>query len=405
MVRPFRAGVQEVDEIPYDQTVTATTSTLDFQNYLIPSTGFINSIWMQVTGTESGNSATTVNFANEGPYSILDTVQFVDTNNQPIVGPITGWDLKVIDKWGGYNFADDPQRSNVFAVMTGASGTYTVSYGAPVIAATSGTGNPLGAAPVVGNCGSFQFFLRIPIEIVPRDALGSLPNKSASTPFQVKVRLAAASTPYATAPNGTLSVRLRMTAESYWEPASVDAQGNPLAQQPPAVDTTQYWQKSNYAGNAGQFNQQLTSSTGFPIRNLLFYLEDSNSSRFQGELDWPDPTTLQLEANILLQRSKPLWEHFVSQWYGYAGGVATAAATTGAPELFDAKEAGLYPVPFTRDFGPKPGWELRRAYLPTTDGMRLQYRGTIGGSGSHTLYVLTNYVALGAGATLSSITA
>lgn len=406
MARPFRAGVQEVDEIPYDQNINATTGTQDFQNYQIPSTGFINSVWVWVLGVEAGNTNTTVNFANEGPYSAIDTIQFVDTNNQPIVGPMGGWDLKVINKWGGYDFQDDPQASPQFAVITGASGTYTVSWGAnPVTTATSGSGNPFGAAPAVGNAGSFQFFLRIPLEIVPRDSLGSLPNKSASTPFQVKVRLAGSATPYATAPNGTLNVRLRMVAESYWQPAATDAQGNPLSQNPPAVDTTQYWQKSNYAVNAGQTNQQLTSSTGFPLRNLLYYLEDSSSSRFQGESDWPDPLTVQLEANVLLERNKALWQQMMAQRYGYSGALATAAATTGAPEVAGAKEAGLYVQEFNRDFGPKPGWEMRREYLATTDGMRLQWRGTIGGSGSHELYVLTNYVAPGAGASLASITA
>lgn len=405
MARPFIAGVQEVDEIPYDITLAANTGTQDFQNYQIPSTGFLNSVYVWVQAIESGNTQTTVNFANEGPYSAIDTIQFVDTNNQPIVGPMNGFDLKIVNKWGGYDFEDDPQASNQFVVFTAAAGTYTASWGNPVTTATSGTTNPLGAAPAEGNAGSFQFFLRIPLEIVPRDALGSLPNKSASTPFVVKVRLAAAATPYATAPNGTLTVRLRMIAESYWQPAMTDAQGNPLSQNPPAVDTTQYWQKTNYQVSSGQVNQQLTSSTGFPVRNLLYYLEDSNNSRFQGEADWPDPLTIQLEANILLQRNKALWNQMISQHYKYTGAISAAAAATGAPELPGAKEAGVYPEWFNRDFGPKPGWEMRRMYLPTTDGMRLQWRGTIGGSGAHTLYTLTNYVAPGAGSSLASITA
>jgi hypothetical protein len=303
-------------------------------------------------------------------------------------------------------YQDDPQASNQFVVFTGASGTYTASWGAsPVTTATSGTTNPLGVAPAVGNAGSFQFMLRIPLELVPRDALGSLPNKSASTPFKVKIRLSALSTPYSTAPNGTVSVRLRMVPESYWQPAATDAQGNPLQQQPPAVDTTQYWQLSDYTGNAGTFNQQLTSSTGFPVRNLIYILEDSNNSRFQGEADWPDPVTIQLEANILRQRNKLLWNQMMCSNYGYTGAIATAAATTGAPEVANAKEAGLFVQGHNHDFFMKPGWETRRGYLPTTDGMRLQFRGTIGGSGTHTLFVLTNFVAPGAGATLASITA
>jgi len=403
--RPFRVGVQEVDDVPYDQTVSLTTSTQDAPTYELPSTGFLNSVWIQLTGTVASNTQTTVNFAANGPYSVIDTFQFLDTNNQPIVGPFSGWELKIIHKWGGYAFQDDPQASNQFCVFTGAAGTYTASWSYLVTTATSGTSNPLGVAPVVGNAGSFKFQLRCPLELVPRDSLGSLPNKSASTPFKIKIRLSAKATPYSTAPDGTISVRIRMVPESYWQPATSDAQGNPLQQQPPAVDTTQYWQLSDYTGNAGTYNQQLTSSTGFPIRNLMMYLADSNGSRFQGEADWPDPTTIQLEANILVQRNKELWNALLCSYYGYTGAIATAAATTGAPEVAGCKEAGVYNLPFNRDFWAKPGWETRRGYLPTTDGMRLQFRGSIGGSGTHTLYVLTNFVAPGAGATLASITA
>ena len=405
VARPFRVGVQEVDDTPYDNSLTATTSTIDFPTYELPSTGFVNSLWVWVVNVVSGNTSTTVNFANEGPWTAIDTIQFLDTNNQPIVGPFSGWNLYLINKYGGYLFNDDPMQSPMFVTFTGASGTYTASWGYPITTATSGTSNPLGAAPAVGNAGSFQWILRIPLELCPRDALGSLPNKSASTPFKVKTRLAAAATPYSTANNGTNSYRLRIIPESYWQPADVDAQGNPLQPNPPAVDTTQYWQLSDYTGNAGQYNQQLTSSTGFPLRNLLFYLMDSNNSRFQGEADWPDPVTLQIEANIRLLRNKVIWRQDIAQNFEYAAAIAAAAATVGTPEAPNAINAGVFVLGFNRDFGPIPGWETRRGYLPTTDGMRLQFRGTIGGSGLHTLFVLTNYVAPGAGATLASITA
>ncbi len=403
--RPFRVGVQEVDDTPYDQSLTATAGTQDFPTYELPSTGFLNKLFIWVTNIVSANAATTVNFANEGPYNCIDTIQFLDTNNQPIVGPFTGWDLKIVEKWGGYSFSDDPQGDAMFTVFTGAAGTYTASWASPVSTATSGTANPLGVAPVVGNAGSFQFLLKIPLELCPRDGLGSLPNKSASTPFKVKIRLAALATPYATANTGVNTYRMRIIPESYWQPANTDAAGNPLQSQPPAPDTTQYWQKSSYAIGAGNVNIQLTASTGFPLRNLGFYLLDNANSRFQGEADWPDPVTLQLEASILMMRNKALWNSISSEDFGYSGAIAAAAATTGAPEAANAKEAGVYFRPFNKDFGQKPGWETRRGYLQTTDGMRLQFRGTVLGAGAHTLNVLTNYVAPGAGSTLASITA
>jgi hypothetical protein len=366
--RPFRAGVQEVDDQPYDVTVTTTASTQALNpQYEIPSTGFLNDLFVLVEGTTSGNSAS-VTFAANGPFNVIDTITFTDTNNQPIVGPIDGWDLYIINKYGGYAFQDDPRSSPIFTATTGSGGTG----------------------------GTFAFVLRIPVQLVPREGLGSLPNKSASTPFKVKIIVAATATIYGTGPTAAPSVRVRITPESWWQPQSADVQGNPLAQNPPGVDTTQFWNKTTYTVSAGSISPQLTSSVGFPVRNLLFVLKDNSASRSQGESDWPDPFRLKIEANVMIDRLKSLWKARIAQDYGYTGSTFDAAG---------AKDNGLYVLPFNRDFGPKPGWETRRGYLPTTDAMRLQALGTVGGSGSHTLDVYTNYVAVGPGSSLASITA
>ncbi len=367
MARPFRYGVQHVDDVPYDQTVTTTTSTQQLTVYEIPSTGFLEYVDVLVEGTTSGNSAN-VTFAANGPFNVIDTIQFLDTNNQPIVGPFDGYQLMLVNKYGGYTFNDDPRNNAIYTATTG----------------TGSTG------------GSFSFTYRIPLELVERDGLGAMPNKSASTPFKVKVTVAATATIYGTGPTSAPSVRFRMVPKSWWQPQAADMYGNPLSQNPPAVNTTQYWQLATYTIAAGAFAQQLTSSVGFPIRNLVFELIDSNSSRSQGESDWPDPFKLQLEANIIIDRVKKLWQGKIAQDFGYSAAVGDAAL---------GKDNGVYAESFNKDFSSKPGWETRRGYLPTTDAMRLQVRGTIGGSGSHTLSVLTNYVAPGAGSNLAQIAA
>jgi hypothetical protein len=366
--RPFRYGVQHVDDVPYDQTVTTTTSTQTLAVYEVPSTGFLEYIELLVEATTAANAATVVYAAN-GPQNSIDTVQFLDTNNQPIVGPFSGVELGIVNKFGGYTFSDD-WRNN------------------PVFFATAGVGAGLG--------GSFAFAMRIPVELVERDGLGSLPNKSASTPFKVKITLAATGTIYSTPPTSAPSIRVRMVPKSYWQPQAADMFGNPLSQNPPAVNTTQYWQLATYTLPASAFVQQLSSSVGFPVRNLAFVLTDSTGSRSQGEADFPDPFKLQLEANIITDRIKKLWQWEMSQNYGYTGAVGDAA---------NGKDNGVYVESYCRDFFSKPGWETRRGYLPTTDAMRLQARGTITGSGNHTLSVLTNYVAPGAGTNLASIAA
>jgi len=376
-LRPFKIGAQTIDDEAYDVTVTLTagTQTLTPQ-YEVPSTGFLNDIYILVQATCTGNTAT-VTFDEDAPFTVIDRITFTDTNNAEIVGPIGGWDLYVIDKMGGYRFQDNPVASPRYFATTGTGGT-----------ASSG--------------GSFEFVLRVPIELVPRDALGSLPNKSSSTPFKVKTTVAASTSVYGTAPTNLPSVRFRMTPQSYWEPTANDGSGNPVAPQPPGVNTTQYWNVTDYTVNAGAMSPQLTSSVGFPIRNLVFVLRDSNGSRSQGESDWPDPFKLQLQSNILVDRIKALWQHYLAQDYGLTGAVGDGYTSAGL--LLNSKDNGVYTLPFNRDFYPKPGWENRRSYLRTTDGMRLKALGSIGGSGTHKLTVFTNYIGVGAGTTLAQIT-
>jgi len=377
VLKPFRIGVQEIDDEAYDVTVTLNAGTQNLTpQYEIPSTGFLNDIYILVENTVTSSTATATGtgavgvLAADGPYNVIDTLVFTDTNNSEIIGPIGGYDLYVIDKWGGYCFQDDPEaNTDLFTATTNATASSTAS-------------------------GSFSFCLRIPVELVPRDALGSLPNKSSSTPFKVKVAVAAIATVYVSSSTVGGSCRFRMTPVSYWQPTATDGSGNAVANQPPGVNTTQYWNKTDYLVSAGNMTQLLTNSVGFPVRNLGFLLRDSNLSRATGETDWPDPFKLQLQSNIIIDRIKKIWKKMLTEDYGYLAAGETAGL----------KDNGLYWQQYCRDFGPKPGWETRRGYLRTTDGMRMQAKGTIGGSGTHTLTVYTNYIGIGQGANLASIT-
>jgi hypothetical protein len=366
--RPFRIGAQPTDDRLYDVTVTLTAGTQSLTpQYEVPSTGYLNGVYIVVEAL-GNNTDAVVAYTEDGPFSVIDNITFTDTNNSEIITPMSGWDLYIINKYGGYHFSDDPKVSPTFAAVTGNG----------------------------ADGGDFSFILRIPVELVPRDALGSLPNKSASTPFKVKCTVAATTAVYSTAPNGAgVSVRFRMTPVSYWEPTATDGSGNPVAPNPPGVNTTQYWNRTDYVVNAGAISPQLTSSTGFPIRNLLFVLRDAEVSRAQGEADWPDPFRMQIQSNTLIDRIKPLWQHRIAQNYGYGGAVGDTAGN---------KDNGVYVEPYCMDFGPKPGWENRRGYLRTTDGMRLVALGTVLGAGAHTLSVYTNYVGVGAGNSLAQLT-
>lgn len=353
-LRPFRIGVQNTDEHTYDVTQSTAAAVADLPTYSLNASGFLTDLYVWVVGTTAGNAAATT-FASRGPFNAISSMEFDDVNNKPIVGPFDGWEFSQINKLGGYAFQDDPKASPTFVATTGAGATG----------------------------GSFEFIVRVPIQLVPRDALGSLPNKSNTSTFKLRIRLSNTAAIYGVAPTNPPSVRIRVQPCSWWEPDSTDLKGRAYQQQPPAVTTTQYWVRNDYVINPGAISPSM-DAVGFPIRNIIFGLEDGAGSRSVGETDFPDPFQLQVEANILVDRFKRVWQHRIAQAYGYGGAT------------FDASEAhdnGVYVEPFCNDFTHKPGWETRFGYLETASGTRLQVKGTLGGAGAHTLRVWTNYVA------------
>lgn len=354
--RPFRAGTQSMEDAQYDQSYTLTAGTHKMQDFLLNGDGYLRGIYALYEMVTSGNSAT-VTFAQDGPFNIVDTIQFVDTSNRPVFGPFGGYTWFSVMKWGGYFNQNDPRADTVYTATAGAGGTG----------------------------GSFTIMFYIPIEIVARDTLGSLVNKNTAVPYKVNTTVSASATPYGTAPTTAGTLRIRMVQDNWWEPEATDAKGHPLAQQPPAVNTTQFWASNSYLLNSGAVpGQQLSTGLGYPIRELIFALYDSANSRSQGNADWPDPVTLTVEKNQLFQRNTKFWQSRIGKAYDLLIGSADGARTL---------ENGVFPVWFNQDFGPQPGAELRNGYLITRGGQNFLWTGTIGGSGAHTLFTFVNWVA------------
>lgn len=352
--RPFRIGVKSHEEINYDETRDLSSSgTVDFPVLEIPPAGFLRGVYVLVEATSATNAATVAFTNNDAPFSCIDSITLEDTNSKPIVGPINGYDLYLINKYGGYTFSSDPKQSVIYT-------------------ATTGTTTPA----------TFAFCLRIPVELVSRDALGSLPNKSGTNKFKVRIRLASRSTVYSTPPTNAVSVRIRMVQEDWWEPDATDLKGRPLAQNPPAMQTTQYWTKGVYVVNSGDQRVQVQQGLGYLIRNLLFINYTTGALRnATSDGNFPDPATLQFESTVLFDRLRTLWRDRIARDFGYSAAVETAGGY----------DYSVYPLPFNIDWGLKPGSDSRRGYLATADASRLEFRGNQGAAANFT--VLANYVA------------
>lgn len=356
MVRPFITGTRTIDRAIYDNTTAMTAAPIKLPTYNLDTDGFTSLLYVVMEATTAANAAT-VAYNEDGPFNAIQSLQFSDTNNKPILGPVTGHDLYLICKYGGYGHNDDAKNSPNFTATTGSGGTG----------------------------GSFTFILRVPIEIVHRDGFGSLLNKSASAVYKLDMRLAGTADVYSTAPTTPPSVRTRIQQVGWMDSDQQDVYKNAADANPPALNSIQYWDKQTLVVGTGNINAQLNTFSGL-VRNLIFELRTSTGTR--SENDFPDPFELHYDKTVPVSRLARAWREMMSIDYGYNGPTETVGGV-------NTLDRGVRAIPFTKDYGLKPGAESRFGYLPVTSATSMVMRGSVGttdSSNPHTFNVFVNYV-------------
>jgi hypothetical protein len=348
----FRVGVYEQETNDYDEQKTMTTGEVQFPIYTLTPNGWLRGLWFLFEMTTASNSAD-VQYKADAPFSGIKKVTFKDVGNREVFGPITGYDWETIMKFGGYHDIGDPRADPTFSV-------------------TSGTG---------ATGGSFSFIMYLPIEIVNRDALGDIENKSSSSSYKVELVMAPSTDVYSTSPTTLGTMRTRIVEDGYNEPEAVDMMGRPLAQAPPAAGSVQYWSTESDTLPAGLGKYLIQNGLGYSIRNIIFKYVDASGTRAGGDAAWPDPLTFSFGKVQLFQRFKKIWIAKMAKDFGLVNAATDASM---------GRELGVFPYWLTKDFGLKPGDELRNAYLNTKPGNVLQVQGTWGAAG--TLYTTVNYI-------------
>lgn len=346
--RKFRSGVQRHQEVvtTFNAIPSAATSTSFVQE--IPAYGFLRGVYFKVTVTGGVGSGTAAIYQQDAPFSWISSIQFLDVNSAPIVFQITGFDLYLIYKYGGYMLTADPKQSEEY---------------------TQG-----------GIGGNSVFTLYLPLEIRQRDGLGAMPNTSSNTAYKILLTVAATTAVFSTAPLPTLPTlcRIDVIQDAYWEPQPTDLAGRPQAQDPPAKDTTQYWSKSVYSQAASGQITNTFKRLGYLHRNHVY---TTKTTTLRASTQMPDPATIIYEGQQMTIQDRTLWRHMMARYFGYTGAVDTAGGL----------DLGVFVLPFTLDFGLGVGAEMGNGYLPTTSGTRLELQGVMAAAGS--LEILVNDVS------------
>lgn len=357
---PFPVGVYESGTQDYDFTLTQTAAPQQFQLWNVSPTGWLRGLWLDLAITTSSNAATVVFNADPtaGGFAGIQKVIVYDLGGEVVLS-LSGYEVVLMNKFGGYFEVGDPRADLTFTQTAGSSGTG----------------------------GSEHVLLYLPFEVVGRDGLGVVQNES-KPGWKVEIWLDSSAQTYSTPPTTLGSARLRGFPDSYTEPAAMAPNGRPFAQTPPLPGSLQYWKSENTALPSGTAKYDLTNGIGFPIRNIIPYVRDAgNSTRATADANWPDPMTL-LFGNInYFTRTKNLWLSKMSKAYG----MSALGSTVPAVDTAQGRENGVFPVWFTQDMGPVPGSELRFKYLDTQVNSLVRFTGIFGGA--TTFFALVNWLA------------
>lgn len=337
---PFTQAAREVEEPIFDRTTAAlSASSQQIGPIAVPARGFLRHLYILVESSAGGGAAAVAK--EDAPFSIIEQISLTDTNGANVIVPITGYDLMLINKFGGYEFSPDPRAMPPFSA----------------VAAT----------------GAFAFALRVPVEVNRRHALGALANQNGQQQFQLNLAIADRGKVYSTDPTTIPTVRVRIWAESWTQPPATDAAGRTTQQRPEHDGTYQFWKKVIVNVVAGEQTVKLPH-VGNLIRNIILCYRTTTPAR--STTNFPDRSTLEYDTHVLHNRSKLYWQQLMAERYGFA----TASL-----------ETGVFVHEFTHDFDGHPGGEMGDQYLPTTEASRVEFKGTFGADG--TLTILTNELA------------
>ena len=351
---PFPVGVFRPENLSdYSEVKTMTAAATKFPDVKVEPDGWLRGIWFEFDLVTAANAAA-VTFAEDGPFSAIDTVLFRDTGGEQIFGPFGGYDWFVTNKFGGYHGVGDPRRDINFSVTTGA----------------------------VGTGGSAHWCLYLPLEITRADALGTVENRSENSVYRVELTMAASTAVYGTPPTTLGTLTIKTTQDSYTEPvAAMALTGRPISDAPPSPGTLQYWKQEDPNVNSGIQSALITNGIGNGYRNIVFKLVRSASTRANGDADWPDP----LEITLGTTRVRNLHK---STWITKLGRAFMLTSTTSDTAM--GRENGVFPWWFNLDVGSLPGNEARRHWMRTKTGNTFKARGSFGNAG--TFFITSNYV-------------
>lgn len=315
-----------------------------FQIVQLPATGWVRRLNLFFTQTTTGG---VLGASLDKPFNLISAITVTDATGQPIVQPISGYNLYLVNKFLGKSqsvnepFSNDPVASPEFS-LTGTSMTWR---------------------------------LQIDFEVDAFTGYGCIPNLDSNASLQLKVDYAAVTVATTAATAANLSMRVE---QEYWAPVGSAQGGVPVDSSPPGAGDYREIRYETQPVSASAENLVSLTNRGGLVQGVLLI---SRAAGVRTALT-PLANVGVLLDNQPINEGIPLESHQnqVRRIYGYNGGdVGQVAALAGAAPGLDT---GVVVLPFGYLSGGRSSW------LNTRAGSLFQTKITPG-AGATTLEVVT----------------
>jgi len=208
---PFTVASRPQKRFANTQTVSNLAGGGSFQVVQLAATGWVRRVSLLFTQTVTSASAGAV-VAGDGPWNLITGITLTDATGQPVMQPITGYQLYLVNKFlpGGSVATNNPRPWE------------NPHYGPEFDFSSTAT------------AGTATFRLDINFEQDFKTGYGCIPNLDSNASLQLKVDYAISTVAFTGTTTSAASLTMR-TEQEYWAPVGGSIAGAAVAQAPPGA--------------------------------------------------------------------------------------------------------------------------------------------------------------------------
>jgi hypothetical protein len=338
------------------QTVNNLAGSGSFQVIQLAASGWVRRISMLFSQSVTSASAGAV-VSGDGPWNLIRGITLTDATGQPVVQPISGYNLYLVNKY----FSSGSIATNL-----------NRPFANPML-------SPEYAFASTATTGTATFRLDLDFEIDPGTGYGCIPNLDSNASLQLKIDYDVYSVAFTGTTVSAASLAVRVSQE-YWAPVGSSLGGAAVANEPLGAGDYVETRYETQTVSASAENLVTLTNRGGLIKGMLLI---SRAAGVRTAITAASNLGLLLD-NQPINEGVPIEEHYdqIRRGMGYYGADLTTSYAPLSAGVMSGLDRGVVPVNFDMLSAGRDSW------LNTRAGSLLQVKLTPGASAT-TLEVVT----------------